>query len=224
MASVDDRVLVGHVCSANTHIAWIQLKNRDDFFRQLCSRDLLMMTKSFWIWRSMPGFSSTSNDLLRKIVIKFLTRNLKACARDSHFILLFIFYHALLGFEIVRFSISLWEHVIGTVIYDSPSASEEILKDLNQCISWASCQIHKIASCACTGNAGNVSPPPRVSDPDMHHGTCVTHGPWCMPRSLTRGFLWSHWWGKRSRHSRRMRNPQYCVSGKRLMKTRREIM
>ena len=158
------------------------------------------------------------------IIWKFLTCNLKACARDSHFILLFIFYHALLGFEIVRFSISLWEHVIGTVIYDSPSASEEILKDLNQCISWASCQIHKIASCACTGNAGNVSPPPRVSDPDMHHGTCVTHGPWCMPRSLTRGFLWSHWWGKRSRHSRRMRNPQNCVSGKRLMKTRREIM
>ena len=23
------------------------------------------------------------------------------------------------------------------------------------------------------------------------------------------------WWGKRSRHSRRMRNPQFCVSGKR---------
>ena len=23
----------------------------------------------------------------------------------------------------------------------------------------------------------------------MHHGTCVTHVPWCMPGSLTRGFL-----------------------------------
>ena len=31
----------------------------------------------------------------------------------------------------------------------------------------------------------------RVSDPDMHHGTCVTHVPWCMPVSLTTGFLWS---------------------------------
>ena len=25
-----------------------------------------------------------------------------------------------------------------------------------------------------------------VSDPDMHHGTCVTHVPWCMSGSLTR--------------------------------------
>ena len=24
---------------------------------------------------------------------------------------------------------------------------------------------------------------PQVSDPGMHHGTCVTHGSWCMPRS-----------------------------------------
>ena len=34
---------------------------------------------------------------------------------------------------------------------------------------------------------------PRVSDPDMHHGTCVTHVPWCMSGSLTSGFLWSRW-------------------------------
>ena len=26
------------------------------------------------------------------------------------------------------------------------------------------------------------SPPPRVSDPDMHHGTCVTHVPWYRDR------------------------------------------
>ena len=45
--------------------------------------------------------------------------------------------------------------------------------------------------CACAGNAGNVFPSPQVSDPDMHHGTCVTHVPWCMPGSLTSGFLWS---------------------------------
>ena len=31
----------------------------------------------------------------------------------------------------------------------------------------------------------------------------------------TSGFLWSRWRGKRSRHSRRMRNPQFYVSGKR---------
>ena len=36
---------------------------------------------------------------------------------------------------------------------------------------------------------GTFSSPPRVSDPDMHHGTCVTHVPWWMPGSLTSGFL-----------------------------------
>ena len=58
---------------------------------------------------------------------------------------------------------------------------------------WASYQIRKIAGCACAGNAGNVSPrrrfqmKPLVSDPGMHHGTCVTHVPWCMSGSLTCG-------------------------------------
>ena len=28
---------------------------------------------------------------------------------------------------------------------------------------------------------------PLASDPGMHHGTCVTHVPWCMSGSLTRG-------------------------------------
>ena len=58
------------------------------------------------------------------------------------------------------------------------------------------------------GMRGTFSPPLWVSDPDMHHGTCVTYVPWCMPGSLTSGFLWSLGRGKRSRHSRRMRNPQ----------------
>ena len=65
------------------------------------------------------------------------------------------------------------------------------------------------------GMPGTFSPPPRVSDPDIHHGTCVTHGSWCMPGSLTSAFSWSRWWGNRSRHSRRMRNPPftYLVRG-----------
>ena len=46
----------------------------------------------------------------------------------------------------------------------------------------------------------------------MHHGACMTHVPWCMLGSLTNGFLWNRWRGKRSR---RMRNPQFYVSGKR---------
>ena len=55
----------------------------------------------------------------------------------------------------------------------------------------------------------SFSPPPRVSNPDMHHGTCVTHVPWCMSGSLTSGFLWSRWRGKRYRHSRCMRTPNF---------------
>ena len=62
---------------------------------------------------------------------------------------------------------------------------------------------------------GTFSPPQRVSDTDIHHGTCVTHVPWCMSGSLTSGSLWSRWRGKRSRHSQRMHNPQEYVSGKR---------
>ena len=38
------------------------------------------------------------------------------------------------------------------------------------------------------GMPGTFSPPLRVSDPDMHHGTYV---PSCMPGSLINSFLWS---------------------------------
>ena len=65
------------------------------------------------------------------------------------------------------------------------------------------------------GMPRTFSPPPRVCDLGMHHGTCVTHVPWCMSGSQTSGFLWSRWRAKRSRHSRCMRNPQFYVSGKR---------
>ena len=68
-----------------------------------------------------------------------------------------------------------------------------------------------------SGMPGTFSPPPWISDTDMHHGTCLTHVPWCMPGSLTSGFPNSRWRGKRSQHSRCMRNPQFFVSGKRPM-------
>ena len=67
------------------------------------------------------------------------------------------------------------------------------------------------------GMPGTFSPPAWVNDPDMHHGTYVTHVPWCMPGSLTCSFLWSWCREKPSRHPRRMRNPQFYVSGKRPM-------
>ena len=63
--------------------------------------------------------------------------------------------------------------------------------------------MRKIAGCASTGNAGNVFPATGfrgsgenvpfigsrllISDPGIHHGTCVTHVPWCISGSLTRG-------------------------------------
>ena len=77
-----------------------------------------------------------------------------------------------------------------SLIYDAPLLSPECYM-----MPWDSYQIRKIAGCACAGNAGNVVPTcrlrrkPLVSDPGMHHGTCVT----------------------------RMHNPQFYVSGKNLM-------
>ena len=72
----------------------------------------------------------------------------------------------------------------------------------------------KLRAAHAPGMPGIFSPLMRVSDPDMHHGTCVTHVPWCMPGLLTSGFLRNRW---REKHSRRMRNPRFCVSGKRPM-------
>ena len=48
---------------------------------------------------------------------------------------------------------------------------------------------------------------PLSSDPGMHHSTCVTHVPWCMSGSLNRD--------GGDKHSRRMRKPQFYVSGER---------
>ena len=69
------------------------------------------------------------------------------------------------------------------------------------------------------GTTGTFSPPPRLSDLDMHHRTCVLHVPtcvlhvpWYMLGSQTSGFLWSR--GRHSRHTRLMCNPQFYVSGK----------
>ena len=55
---------------------------------------------------------------------------------------------------------------------------------------------------------------PLVSDSGIHHGTCGD------ARAMMHvGIVKSRWRGKRSRHSRRMRNPQFCVSGKRPIHT-----
>ena len=68
-----------------------------------------------------------------------------------------------------------WEWVMGCLLW----------------VKWVSCQIRKIAGAHAPGMPGTFSPPPQVSDPDMHHGMCVMHVLWCMPELLTSGFLWS---------------------------------
>ena len=77
------------------------------------------------------------------------------------------------------------QHFIFTPIFEMRSS-----------LVWASCQIRKIAGAHAPGMPGTFSPSPQVSDPDMHHGTCVTHVPWCMPGSPTIGFLWNRRRGK----------------------------
>ena len=56
---------------------------------------------------------------------------------------------------------------------------------------WASYQTRKIVGGACGGRElfprHRSQRKPLVNDPDMHHGTCVTHVPWCMSGWLTRG-------------------------------------
>ena len=67
---------------------------------------------------------------------------------------------------------------------------DRVTADKNISVVWASCQISNIAGAHAPGMPGTFSSPPRVSDSDMHHGTCVTHVPWCMPGSLNSGFRW----------------------------------
>ena len=82
------------------------------------------------------------------------------------------------------------------ILQFNSSKLNHLLNNLQHVRTWASCQIHKIAGAHAPGMPGTFSPRPRVSDPDMHHGTCVTHVPWCMSGSLTSGFLWSRSRGK----------------------------
>ena len=84
-------------------------------------------------------------------------------------------------------------------------------------LPWASYQIHKIAGAHAPGMPGTFSPSPQVSDLGMHHGTCVTHVPWCMPGSLTNGFLWNRRRGKTFPAFPAHARPQFCISGKRPM-------
>ena len=66
-------------------------------------------------------------------------------------------------------------------------------KHMDECVYDPLTRYVKLRVAHAPGMPGTFSPPPRLSDLDMHHGTCLTHVPWCMPESLTSGFLWSCW-------------------------------
>ena len=84
-------------------------------------------------------------------------------------------------------------------------------------LPWISYKIRKISDCACAGNAGNVFP---ATDFKGNRGltipACITAraSRTCRDACRDRQPVMA---GKRSRHSRRMRNPQFYVSGKRPM-------
>ena len=88
-----------------------------------------------------------------------------------------------------------WGHII-VPVYLKRSWNVNTPHESIKIKPWASCHMRKIAGAHAPGMAGRCSAPLRVSNPDMHHGTCVTHVPWCTPGSLTSGFLWSRRRGK----------------------------
>ena len=82
---------------------------------------------------------------------------------------------------------------------------------------WASCQIGKLAGCACAGNAGNVFPPPTWKEThQLAIPVCITARASRTCRDACRD-RYPTGRGKRSRHSRRICNPQFYVPGKRPM-------
>ena len=63
---------------------------------------------------------------------------------------------------------------------------------VGRCLEWDSYRYEKLRVRHAPGMPGMFSRhrfkrKPLVSNPDMHHDTCVTHAPWCMSGSLTRG-------------------------------------
>ena len=82
---------------------------------------------------------------------------------------------------------------------------------------WAFYQICNIRGCACAGNSGNVFPA-TVGYRSCHESRHVRHARAVLYAGFAKlRFLLKSTAGKRFRHSRCMRNPQFYVSGKRPM-------
>ena len=91
--------------------------------------------------------------------------------------------------------------------------------DIMPHMPWASYQIRKIAGVHAPGIPERFPRHRWLSDPDMHHGTYVTHVPWCMPGSLTSSFIWSRRCGETFPAFLAHAQPTFYVSGKRPMET-----
>ena len=78
---------------------------------------------------------------------------------------------------------------------------------------WTSYKIRKITGCACSRNVGNIFP---TTDFKGNHWLMI---PACITaRAMMHvGITNTRWWGKHSRRSRRMHNPQIYIYGKRPM-------
>ena len=108
--------------------------------------------------------------------------------------------------------------VYGYILQQCYGYSGVVLTGLVSCRmshrTWARYHIHKIRFTHAPGMPGRFSQTPRFIDPDMHRGTCVTHVPWCIPKSQTSDFFWCRWQGTFSWHSRRMCKLQFYVTGR----------
>ena len=118
------------------------------------------------------------------------------------------------GYLVTRRVIREWHEM--EIINELPSKwpSNRYLKNVPR--PWASYPIRKIGGCACSGN---VFPTTYFKgNRKLAIPACITARAWCTYRNDA-GISNPRRWGKRSRHSRRMRNPQFYVFGKRLIVT-----
>ena len=117
--------------------------------------------------------------------------------------------------SIGRFGISFSKFNRNVNIFIQENAFEYVLWKMAASFSRlqrASCQICKIGVAPAPGMSGTFSPSPRLSDPDMQHGT--------YERDVMHGGIANLWFLLKwmaGKHTRCMRNPLFCVSGKRPM-------
>ena len=88
--------------------------------------------------------------------------------------------------------VRLWRSRSNAIVLHEEITSVNILSTHIPIAQWASYQIRKIADCACAWNGRNVFPATDLKETTSYwarHASwpCVTHMPWCISGSLTRG-------------------------------------